>query len=92
MRRIAVVLGLVAALSVSAAPASGWTYKNAFPRTWEWAQYDYPHNQIEYPTECKGPYENAHKRTQWACVGVFEFAEHWQVNIDAYGVQTWHFP
>jgi hypothetical protein len=101
MRRLALVIGAVAVLAVSAAPAysavrppSGakpaWTHAAAFGRSWEWARYDWPGLNIEYPNTCNGPYENGHGKTQWACYGVWEFAESWQVNIDAYGEQTYH--
>jgi len=103
MRRIALVLATVSTLAVSAAPAysavrppSGakpaWTKEAAFGRTHEWAVHDWG-NAAEWPYECRGPYENGHGKTQWACIGNFnngsEEFEYWQVNIDAYGAQTY---
>ncbi len=106
MKRLALVFSMVAVLAASAAPAysavrhpsgpsgpSGakpaYTYENAIRRSYEWANYDWG-GLAEYTTHCTGPYENAHGRTQWACYGGYDYAESWQVNIDAYGEQTYH--
>jgi hypothetical protein len=100
MKRLALVFSMVAVLAASAAPAysavrprSGarpaLTYESAIGRSYEWANYDWG-ARAEYTTHCTGPYENAHGRTQWACYGPYDYAESWQVNIDAYGEQTYH--
>lgn len=91
---LAVVVALIVTLGVSTGSAAAWTYANAFWRTREWAEFDENYPSYE-PYECKGPYENGHERTQWACKGDYGLNKlgntKWQVNIDAYGVQTyWH--
>ena len=100
---LVVVLGIIVGTSASAAPRSSaganpsnakpaWTKANAFWRTREWAEYDEKYPSYE-PYECKGPYENGHGVTQWACKGDYGLNKlgntKWQVNIDAYGEQTW---
>lgn len=72
-------------------------------RTDEWAKYFYGAGQespgrgeVQWPYECRGPVGHGnHNETQWWCYGHIteSYAEPkrtWQVNIDAYGAQTYH--
>jgi hypothetical protein len=56
-----------------------------------WAAMDY--SSPADTSYCTGPYqaEHRHHHTQWACYGHFAYArsEHWQVNLDQYGSQTY---
>lgn len=72
-------------------------------RTDEWAKYFFGAGEegegrgvVEWPYECRGPVgAGKHNETQWWCYGhvsasLIEPRRTWQVNIDAYGAQTYH--
>ncbi len=99
-------LAAIEALPASAAPTSQspafsssltikplYEKKAAPQRAKEWAEYDWKGlGKAVVQSPCQGPYENGHGKTQWACFGTFEkYGQYeWQVNIDAYGEQTYH--
>jgi hypothetical protein len=69
-----------------------WTKANAFWRTREWIEYDRSSPSYE-PYECHEFSGKTHGVTQWACYGEMYYSyiekKYWQVNIDAYGEQTY---
>lgn len=66
-------------------------------RTDEWAKYFWGSGEgtVEWPYECRGPVGHGkHNETQWWCYGhisatYYEPKRTWQVNIDAYGEETY---
>ena len=71
--------------------------KKAAPgRAEEWARHFWGSAGFGEPypeTPCEGPFgKGGHNETQWACYGGFGANPDviWQVNIDAYGEQTYH--
>lgn len=87
----------LAAPPTASSPGAGlakplWTEGNSYWRSREWIEYDRKSPAYE-PYDCDGPYGNGHGVTQWACFGTMVYSfignKYWQVNIDAYGEQTY---
>jgi hypothetical protein len=97
MKRFIVTLCAIAMMGLSSVSTAGavikpgYTWANAFGRTYELANNHWFGHAVEWPYECRGPYENVKGKTQWACFGEMDAHEHgWQVNIDPYGTATYY--